>query len=320
MTCKKNVLLLLLSLSIIECDGQSDSIPEKAENYFRYSYDNDFFSATDRYYTQGVRLELILKPLKYNPLSYLLLKFNKGGKNYYGLAFERDGFTPRSIRVDSLYVGERPFAGVSFLSSFLVSLDQKKEQKLYTQLDLGIMGPASLGEEEQKYIHRKLNNIQPLGWEYQVANDIVVNYMLQYERGILMKRYIEFIGGGEARVGTLYDDVSAVGTFRLGRMHNYFSSLGISKYPGYKKFQFYAILRGRIKAVAYNGTLQGGMFSKSIYTIEPQNIERLVAAGSFGLVIAYKRVSLEYTKWYISPEFRNGLSHGWGHCNISVCF
>jgi hypothetical protein len=111
-----------------------------------------------------------------------------------------------------------------------------------------------------------------------------------------------------------------VGLFRFGRMHNYFSNLGISKYPGYKKLQFYAFLKGKIKAVAYNGTLQGGMFSKSIYTIEPENIERVVAAGSFGFVIAYKRVSLEYTKWYISPEFRNGLSHGWGHCNISVCF
>jgi lipid A 3-O-deacylase len=320
MICLKKALLILLGLSILECYGQNDSIPQKLENYFRYSYDNDFFSATDRYYTQGVRLELILNSLKHNPLSFLLIKINKRIKNYNGLAFERDGFTPRSIRVDSIYKGERPFAGVSFLSSFLISLDKEKVQKLFSQIDLGVIGPTSRGEEEQKYIHRKLKNIQPLGWEYQIANDVVINYTFQYEKGLLIKKHVEFIGSTEARAGTLYDDVSAGGLIRLGRMHNYFSDLGTSKYSEDKKFQFYGFIRGEIKVVGYNATMQGGMFSNSINTINNRNIERIVAGGSVGVVLAYKRVSLEYTKWYISPEFRHGLSHSWGHCNISVCF
>lgn len=320
MICMKKALLILLSLHILECYGQGDTVPKKPENYFRYSYDNDFFSSTDRYYTQGIRFELILNSLKYNPLSYLLIKINKKVKNYNGLAFERLGFTPRSIRVDSIYRGERPFAAVSFLSSFLISLDNGKQQKLFSQIDLGVIGPSSFGEEEQKYIHRKLNNIQPLGWEHQIANDVIVNYTLQYEKGLIMKRYIEMIGTTEARIGTLYDDACIGGFFRLGRMHNYFLNPGTTTFPGYKKFQFYGFLRGKIKVVGYNATMQGGIFSKSINTISSNNIERVVASGSFGVVIAYKRVSLEYTKWYISPEFRHGLSHGWGHCNISVCF
>jgi lipid A 3-O-deacylase len=201
----------------------NDSVLQKPENYFRYNYDNDFFSATDRYYTQGVRLVLILNSLRKNPVAKLFFRVNRTAKNYHGIAFQRDGFTPRSIRHDSVFYGERPYASVCFLSSFLISFDKEKQQKVYSQLDLGVIGPNAKGEEEQKYIHRKLKNIQPLGWEYQVANDIVLNYTLQYEKGFLIKRNVEFIGLIEGRLGTLYDDISMGSTIRLGVMQEYFS-------------------------------------------------------------------------------------------------
>jgi hypothetical protein len=313
------LILLLIFFRTAFPAGAGDSAAVKNENYFRYTYDNDFFNATDRYYTQGVRFELILNPLKYNPLSRLLPGIPKASKNYSGIAFERDGFTPRSIRVDSIY-RERPFAGISFLSSFRISLSKEKKQSLYSQLDLGIIGPWSRGAEEQKYIHAKLDNIQPLGWENQIANDVVVNYTMRYEKGILMRKYIEFIGMLEARAGTLYDDVSVGAILRFGLMHGYFNNAGLSKKDD-RKFQCYIFLRGKAKAVGYNATLQGGMFNKSsIYTLEAREISRLVGTGSGGIMIAYKRVSLEYSRSYISAEFSDGLCHGWGRVGINVCF
>jgi len=316
------LILALTMLQVLRVDAQAaDSIPQKQENYFRYTYDNDFFSATDRYYTQGVRFELILNPLRKNPVSKLLPRISKAARNYYGIAFERDGFTPRSIRHDSIYFGERPYCGTSFLSFFRISIDKEKQQRLYSRLDLGILGPASLGKEEQQYIHRKLKNIQPLGWEYQVANDVVLNYTLQYEKGFLMRKHVEFTGLLEARAGTLYDDVSMGGTLRMGWMHGYFDGLGLSKDGSRNKFQCYIFLREKVKAVGYNATMQGGVFNKSsIYTLRVGEISRVVGTAYVGIVIAYKRVSIEYTKAYITQEFISGLSHGWGHCNISVCF
>ena len=92
--------------------SQNDSslISNKLENYVRLSYDNDFFEATDRYYTQGIQLTVIHPIIKYSPLSYALIRLNKNAANYYGLQFEQDCFTPRSIRYDSIPFGERPFA------------------------------------------------------------------------------------------------------------------------------------------------------------------------------------------------------------------
>lgn len=302
---------------------EADSLKrQRTEGYFKFNYDNDFFSTTDMYYTQGVRLELILPCFKRSPLSTILIPLKKSSKNYYGLALQQDGFTPTSIRHDSILHGDRPYASVFFLSNFLVSTNRESRKRLTSQLDLGVIGPNGYGEQEQKGIHHATNNFQPLGWEYQIANDVVLNYTLNYEKGFLIKKNFEFIGMIEGRLGTLYDDLSIGTTIRIGLMQNYFENLGLSKNNiANRKFQCYLFVREKVKAVAYNATLQGGVFNKkSIYTIPVKDVNRVVGIAYVGISIAYKRLSIEYTKAYTSPEFYKGLAHSWGHCNISFCF
>lgn len=81
---------------------------------------------------------------------------------------------------------------------------------LQTQLDLGVIGSHAKVEEEQKGIHKALNNIQPLGWENPLANDVIVNYKINLEKGFLNKKHLELMGSSTSRCGTLYND------FRLG--------------------------------------------------------------------------------------------------------
>jgi len=301
----------------------TDSLPlSNPEGYFRLYYDNDVLSATDRYYTQGIRLELSAPFLRKALLSGALPPLNEHASNYYGMALEQDGFTPRSIRHDSIYYGERPYASVAFVSGFLISVDKEQGQRLTTQLDLGVIGPAAKGEEEQKGIHYALNNIQPLGWEYQIDNDAVVNYTVNYEKGFLLKKHMEFVGMAEVRAGTLYDDISVGATIRIGWMQPYFENLGLSKdRRSNRKFQCYILVREKVRAVGYNATMQGGLFNRnSVYTLNKDEITRVVGRADIGIVLAYKRLSVEYTKVHITPEFETGLRHGWGHICISVCF
>jgi hypothetical protein len=71
--------------------------------------------------------------------------------------------------------------------------------------------------------------------------------------------------------------------------------------------------------VAYSGPLQGGLFNhSSVYVVQPQNIERIVLSISQGLVLAWKKIRLEYTKYFQSPEYKHGYDHSWGHCNLVV--
>ena len=83
----------------------------------------------------------------------------------------------------------------------------------------------------------------------------------------------------------------------------------------------YGIVKGGVKLVGYNATLQGGLFNeKSVYTISDDRITRVVFDGMAGLVLTYKRIGLECSKFYLSKEFLQGVEHHWGRCVITYCF
>lgn len=299
--------------------------PQKTENYLILNYDNDFFSATDRYYTQGIQLTLVHPVVRYSPFSYTLLKLNKTARNYYALQFEQDVFTPRSIRYmgGAVYLGERPFTAIFFVSHALSSIDATNKIMLRSQLDLGIIGPEAKGEEEQKGIHSALDNIEPQGWDNQLSTDYIINYRLQVEKGLVSTTYFELITQANARLGSLYTDAGAGLHIRAGLLRPYFNNLGIEKSSSARKndLQLYAFLKLNARLVAYNATLQGGLTNAgNIYSLPDSSISRLVADVNGGIMLVYKRVRLEYSRTYITPEFNGGLDHGWGRCGITVCF
>lgn len=311
-------LAIIFSLHVI---AQTDSTHISDDRLLRINYENDYFSQTDMYFTQGVRIELIAPFIYKSIVSKLLFSGSKKNLHFYGLAIQRDGFTPKSIRISDIYYGERPYAGTMFLSHFHINLNTLNHLKTTMQLDIGMIGSAVGGNEEQTAIHKLIGGVKPQGWHNQIANDIILNYKAQYEKGLIKNKYLEFIALGEGRLGTLYTDVSMGAMIRTGFMNSYFMNIGITKSKSLQKFQCYVFAKGNVKAVAYNGTMQGGVFNRhSVYTISDGDVERIVGLGFAGIVIAYKQFSMEYTKARISPEFNGGLKHGWGHCNISICF
>ena len=303
----------------------SDSLPASStsrDSYFRFNYDNDLFSGTDRFYTQGTYFDLISPCVQVVPLKYLLPSL-KQSVNYHGIAFEQDVFPPSTIRSDTVLAGDRPFSALVYLSQFRISVSKEKELRLSSKIDFGLIGPGAKGKETQQHIHRWTNNDQPLGWQYQVAEDYMLNYAVQLEKGLFIRNGFECIGTAAARAGTIYTDASASGLIRAGWMDNYFEHLGLSKKPKKfnRKFQYYVFCKGDVKAVGYNATLQGGMFNKtSMYILSSDKIQRIVYSGSYGFVFAFKRLSVEFTKVFITPEYYNGPDHSWGHCHVSVCF
>jgi lipid A 3-O-deacylase len=318
-------LILVFVTSYAFCGGLDNlAKPIKKDNYFRLKYDNDFFSATDRYYTQGIILDFIHPTAKRSPISYCLLKLSKTALNYYGLHLEQDVFTPKSIRYKDgeVYYGERPFTAIFFLSHSLSSINTLKNTLLYTQLDLGILGPYAKGEEEQKGIHKALDNIEPQGWQNQLSSAAIINYRASFQKAFSNKKHIALIGFSSARFGTLYTDAGLGLKSQLGffnSWHNYLCGSNATTSP--KKFTIYAYASAYAKLVAYNATLQGGLFNAgNIYALPSTSINRLVAELSLGITLSYKRLNLEYSKYYITPEFKHGVDHGWGRCLISLRF
>jgi lipid A 3-O-deacylase len=319
------VLICCLDTPLFPQQADSASIHTHTENYFSLNYDNDFFSGTDRYYTQGILLTFIHPVVRYSPFSHMLVRLSKDALNYYGFHAEQDVFTPRSIRYNggAIYYGERPFTAVFFVSHSLTSIHSSKKLLLRTQLDLGVLGPEAKGEEEQKGIHKALNNIQPQGWENQLSTDYIVNYTAKIEKGFINKQHLELMASSTARLGSLYTDLGIGLNIRLGLFSPYFNNLGLEKNAALRRqdFKIYGVAKLNAKVVGYNATLEGGLTNNgNIYELPANAIDRFVANASYGIVAAYKRFSLEYTKVYITPEFKNGLNHSWGKCVVTVCF
>lgn len=284
------------------------------DSYFRFNYDNDFFAAADKDYTQGYNFELVAPFLEKNPLNVLLLAPN-GTVSKYGLSIEHIGFTPEQYQRPEIQFGDRPFAAAIMLKSFLVATDTAKKSRITSSLSLGIIGPGAFGREMQAGIHRLTGNKIPLGWRHQIKNDVVLNYRLGYEKRLWSyNNLFSLQARANAQLGTLFTHVSTGINSTVGLID--------SPFTGNKRgFRLYLYAQPTLKLVGYDATLQGGLFNRdSPYTISAAAVERFTAQFDFGVVLKTRTLYFEYTRSWITREFETGQASAWGGVNIGFTF
>jgi lipid A 3-O-deacylase len=288
-----------------------------SKSYFRFHYDNDFFTKTDYYYSQGITLEYVHPAIKKFLLSKILLQ-PPGASLQYGIAFNIFGYTPTSIRSDSILYGDRPYASCMTFKTFVVASDSARQQHISSAVSIGIIGPAAQGEEIQTGIHRWLKNVLPKGWQYQVHNDIILDYQFSYEKKLLnISNYFLLNSIAEARLGTLNDKLGAGFNFMTGNFNNPWQP----GRPNKKKIEYYLYGQSRVYLTGYDASLQGGLFNReSPYTISSADISRLVLRADAGMIVNFKKLYLSYTQSLLSREFRMGRYHRWGGISFGVSF
>ncbi len=289
----------------------------KSDSYFRYNYDNDFFSSTDKNYTQGYNFELVIPFFKKNPVNHLFLN-PKNSESKYGISIEHIGYTPNNIASPEIQFGERPFVAAIMLKSFKISTDTIQKSRLVSSLNLGLIGPGAFGKEMQVAIHESSGNTIPQGWQNQIKNDVVINYEISHENQLLrFRNFLTIQSNATLRVGTLFTNVSLGGNATLGLINSPFTSI-----KNKNKFQLYAFVQSYITAVGYDATLQGGLFNnKSPYTIPSSEMERLVAQNNIGFILQTRSLFFEYTRTAITREYESGgHSAKWGGIKIGFKF
>src|SRR5450631_2126937 len=109
-------LFLIISSCLLQLSALSQAIDNTAsfrmvdaDQYVRFHYENDYFTNTDYYYTQGMNFEIVNPAYRKFPLSKLLVA-SKTGNTQYGISIEHNGYTPTSIRHSEILYGDRPFA------------------------------------------------------------------------------------------------------------------------------------------------------------------------------------------------------------------
>ena len=291
-----------------------------SDKYVRLQYDNDFFTAIDEYYTQGISFEWVHPTLKKNPLNNLLIQ-PRNSDMKYGLRLDHFGYTPSSISSDFIRYGDRPFCGNLSFSSFMIAIDTVKQARLSSSLTLGVIGSKAGGREMQVAIHRWLKNITPVGWQYQIANDVIVNYQINYEKALWQYRDVFLINSySELRGGTHTNKIKTGINFMLGSLNNPYVSHEKAQ-SSKKTWRYY--LYGQVQPgfTIYDATLQGGLFNKkSPYTIASKDLTRLTCQADFGLVVNVGKLTLEYSQSFITKEFNTGHLHRWGGVRIGAAF
>jgi len=305
-------LLATASLFAQRIDNAASFRDIKSDSYFRLLYDNDFFTATDYYYTQGYTIELVSPMLRYNPINKILAGL-PDSETRFGLAFEQTGFTPTDITDDKIRYNDRPFAATIALKSFKLVTDILNKSRLGSSITIGMIGPAALGDEIQTGIHKWIDDDIPRGWQYQVKNDLILDYEIDYEKQLLrLTNYFAVSNYTKLRLGTLNTKASAGFTVTAGIINAPFTS-----YKNKNTFQVYVYGQPVASVIGYDAALQGGLFNKkSPYTISGNDMERFTLATHFGLVIQYRSLFFEYSQSLLTREFKSGKPHAWGGFKI----
>ncbi len=284
-----------------------------SQKYFRLHYENDYFSTTDIYYTQGINLEYV-HPTIGNFFTSRLLVHSDSKDVKFGISLEHEAYTPTSIAHSEILVGDRPFAAVVFFNTFSVVSDAIRRERVSSSLSAGAIGPVAGGKEIQETIHRWINDTQPQGWQNQIRLDVILNYQIDYERELLMyPNHFLLSGKAGARVGTLNTKAYAGVILMAGYFDDPFKDFSKQE----RKLQAYLYAEPLFQIIGYDATLQGGLVHRaSPYTISVSDISRWVLQGNVGLVVKINRVQVEYFQSYLTKEFETGGSHLWGGIRI----
>ncbi|MBL8027668.1 MAG: lipid A deacylase LpxR family protein, partial [Fibrobacteres bacterium] len=177
-------------------------------------WENDVLFKTDYYYSQGVALGFEHKSFAIPLVCKKIFPASVNDSNYSGnICLNNAIYTPQNIRQPVPDIYDAPYAGLTWLS-----LSQSGFSGNYLgtcELQLGVLGSASLSEEFQKFIHEVTDNPAPQGWDYQLSNGPIVNVLLSANRikWLSNKRAYGMLGT-DIRLGTIHTDFNL--RFRVG--------------------------------------------------------------------------------------------------------
>ena len=202
---------LLLSL-LLAPFGYAEDENNFAFERFNFALENDLFDKTDKGYTNGTKISVIYN-VNTEVYSFFKIPFlYDSSKNHFTtISFGQDILTPEDTNATIPNPDDMPYSGWLYMGMTWQQADSKNADTL--ELQLGVVGPAALGEEVQNGIHRLTDSTIAQGWDYQLKNEpgIVLSYEHRWRFvsdrfwGGLTAEAIPFAGAGLGNVLTYAD-------------------------------------------------------------------------------------------------------------------
>jgi lipid A 3-O-deacylase len=178
--------------------------------------------STDRHYTSGGKLTLSHQSQSEWVLNLAELWGRPEGRIRTALGFTvgQNIYTPDHVdEPEKRSEKDRVFAGYLYGGLYL----QRDNRKVFDHIEInaGVIGPSSLGEESQKSIHDFFAIDEPLGWEDQLSDELAVDliYLRKWKIKMAMNKgqeEAELIPEAGFMVGTVNRNLSFGLTGRYG--------------------------------------------------------------------------------------------------------
>jgi len=287
--------------------------------YFSIGFDNDVFFSMDYYYTNGIQFQYFHPGMEKSLPYGLTIPYRRPSLNYFGMRLVQNMYTPTRLDVNYILENDRPFASYLYLGYEKITFDPNRKLKINSGLDIGMLGPTSLGGLIQTTLH----STEPTGWVNQIGNDVVLSYTAGIEKGVVETDFLTLTMKGTAIAGTLYDNLQLDASVLAGRYEPYFQGMGLHcgsdrTYRHNIQYAFRARAKGTL--VGYDATLQGGLFNKdNPYSLDAGDILRFTFNAEAGFFFRYRWFELEAGVFYLTPEFKSGRDHKWVHLSATFC-
>ena len=288
-------------------------------NYLSFSAENDLFGGgQDENYTSGIRftyfdVETPMPPI-IDTLAEAIPTFdiNKTTSTFFTLG--QNIYTPKNITISANQADDRPWAGWLYGSVGLATVTKNHLDEL--EFTLGVVGPASLAEQTQEFVHKHITTDSPTpqGWDNQLETEIggIVSWRRRWPVW-----YTKNVGDFRIRLepdinvslGNIYTYAGTGASVTFGpakdhiqdtppRVRPAMAGTGFFDTPDNKlSWYLFTGLDGR--AIARNIFLDGNTFTDS-HSVDKNHF---VADANAGAALTYDDYRLSYTLNYRTKEF-----------------
>jgi hypothetical protein len=310
--------ILLAGLALPAAGAELPFAAPPTDSEVQLFVENDMLARTDRYYTNGIKLGIGLPfELLQTPAADVLRSIDpdSGADVHVGLFLGQNMYTPRDITIAAPQPFDRPWAAWLYLGGVA---QRARGHRLDTvEFDLGVVGPAALGEPVQKAWHRFVGVRQPRGWDNQGKTEPA--FMLSYlQKQRFGSDHVDVVAHGGATLGTVMTRARGGVMLRLGRQLEGFGPDTIE--PGGAMLHgtraqgadgrngnaWYGFAGVDHRLVAYNIFLDGPVFRDGPSVDRRRHVRDL----SLGFSVRIDRLRFSWTRVHRSEEFRTAAGGG----------
>lgn len=335
---KKHLFFLLLYFLAAAPRLQGQDLNKMLRLYDDNDGLNIRFLPTDQAYTNGFRLDLFYTK-DHRDHFFLDRWAPKAGKESvqtYGWSATQLMFTPDSLTDYDYRPDDYAYSAALYATHSVYAFNPVKHYAIFSELILGVRGPAAGGEASQRFIHHLFRFERPHGWSHQLENKFLVNLNMRFEKQLAQwGAHVELSGGTQASAGTMFSGLSLYPLLRIGKMHNYyngyiqqFSDVRPPKSRHPRVLQAYIVFRPEVQWVINNSLLDGQLKAqdpedeyKTLIVDRPRaGIRKLVYGLNYGGVISLGAFGLSYMQNTSTALLKHGYSHEYGNISIYYSF